>query len=743
MRQIFYGVLALCALLGACNSDNNSNSNAAPGAGVTSPSEVGGGTLPTDNNGGTVTPPVTVAPSRFNIANACYALQSMSTGKFVTKNSDGSYQASASTAGTAAPFYMKPTALGKYMLYTADKLLMQASTNASGSPVGSSKALDDKIEWTVLDDTQGRSGFQLLNTATDKKLADLPSIGKLGLVEKTGVSDQTVFQFVPATGCTDYPEIGTNSTGDTFKGQGVDKPVKGFADVHNHITATFFLGGAHHGLPYSKFGVTKALDSCQADHGPDGRLDLVGNLFAGTPQATHSVNGWPTFDDWPAYASLTHEGLYYTWLERAWKAGLRIFVTDLVENETLCNLVVKTKGKPTQDCNEMDSAIKQIQFARDMESYIDAQSGGPGKGWFRIVTSPKQARQVINDGKLAVVLGIEISHLFNCTVKNGQPGCTQADIDKQLDKLYALGVRQMFPIHEFNNAFGGNGIFNGDVLNGGNFLDTGAFWQTYDCPKEDYLYTAGAIMTTVPGLGNDPVTQAVIANNPGVLPLYNSQQRQCNKRGLTPLGQYLFKRLMEKGIIIEVDHMELSIKQALIDMSLRQSPTYPVVSTHGGHGGLSTQQAKQILAGGGLIYPFHHNGQEWVKDLQRIREFESPNYPFAVGYGADTNGLGTQAGPRGADRPPVQYPFTLFKGQDWQGVFNGDVQPVTFDQQKSGEHIYDVNRDGQANYGLKADWVEAVRKEGGNDALKALYNSAEVYIQVWERTLVKRDQINP
>jgi hypothetical protein len=49
-----------------------------------------------------------------------------------------------------------------------------------------------------------------------------------------------------------------------------------------------------------------------------------------------------------------------------------------------------------------------------MERYIDAQSGGPGKGWFRVVETPKQARAVILEGKMAVVLGIEISNLFDC-----------------------------------------------------------------------------------------------------------------------------------------------------------------------------------------------------------------------------------------------------------------------------------------------------------------------------------------
>ena len=42
---------------------------------------------------------------------------------------------------------------------------------------------------------------------------------------------------------------------------------------------------------------------------------------------------------------------------------------------------------------------------RQMEAWIDEQHGGPGEGWFRIVTTPEEYRQVVRDGKLAVILG--------------------------------------------------------------------------------------------------------------------------------------------------------------------------------------------------------------------------------------------------------------------------------------------------------------------------------------------------
>ena len=91
----------------------------------------------------------------------------------------------------------------------------------------------------------------------------------------------------------------------------------------------------------------------------------------------------------------------------------------------------------------MESVRLQVRDIYELQDYIDAQSGGPGKGFFRIVTSPFQARRVIADGKLAVVLGIEVSELFNCSHRDYQPNCTKEDIDRQLDEVYKLGVRDL------------------------------------------------------------------------------------------------------------------------------------------------------------------------------------------------------------------------------------------------------------------------------------------------------------
>ena len=122
-----------------------------------------------------------------------------------------------------------------------------------------------------------------------------------------------------------------------------------------------------------------------------------------------------------------------------------------VENSVLCELYPLKRNS----CDEMDSVRLQARDIYEMQDYIDAQSGGPGKGFFRIVTDPFQARKVIADGKLAVVLGIEVSELFNCSHYNYVPDCNKDDIDRQLDEVYKLGVRDMELVNKFDNALAG------------------------------------------------------------------------------------------------------------------------------------------------------------------------------------------------------------------------------------------------------------------------------------------------
>ena len=215
-------------------------------------------------------------------------------------------------------------------------------------------------------------------------------------------------------GCAAYPEAGIDVSGARTPGVTPYQEVRGYVDAHTHGMAFEFLGGdVHCGKPWHQYGAPYALVDCP-DHtatGGNGARARVGPVRA---SRSHDPVGWPTFKDWPAPDSLTHEGTYYRWLERSWRGGQRIFVNLLVENNQLCELYPLKRRTPATTWTR--SACRPSDMYQ-MQDYIDAQFGGPGKGFYRIVTNPFQARQVINAGKMAVVMGIETSVPFGCTFK--------------------------------------------------------------------------------------------------------------------------------------------------------------------------------------------------------------------------------------------------------------------------------------------------------------------------------------
>lgn len=722
--QTTFSALLLTALLSACGSSSSVEGN------------------------GDATGPQTAPKTRYDLANRCFALQALDGGQYLVRSGSG-YAATAANVADAERFYLKPTALGDYLIYAKDRALLAAN----GSAVTTASAPSNDSNWTLDAPTPGHYTITLKSSGNALVAA---ADGALSLG-----SAASEFAFVSAEGCTAYPEISDDIVGETYKGRGVNRPVVGFAEVHTHMAMGHEMsdgselvgpsaGGVMYGQMFHRFGVPHAMEDCQDWHGPNGIRDPESLVLDFTPLKMHDTQGWPNFADWPANDSQLHQAMYYKWVERAWKAGLRVMVSEGTNINALCELGKTVALRFDAECNDMKVGIAQVKYLYQMQDYVDAQEGGPGKGWFRIVKDPAEARRVINDGKLAVVPGLEFSDIFDCTlhtvagVTGELHGCTREDIDRQIEEVWELGVREVFPYHDINSALGGTGIFDGLALNFINFLQTGSFWETYDCPDggegETYFYNAGAVMATaLPGTGGDPLTQAVLGLLNGPLPLYPAGKRQCNARGMTELGRYAIEKMMERGFIIDIDHAELSVKQAMLDIAKSKTPNYPLVSAHGGHGGITMQQAHDILSIGGLIYPMKPNGRghaEFVQKLKPIWEAARPGEPLAVGYGMDANGIADRAGPRGAGSEPVQYPITLFKGEDWGPQFDG-FKPLTVNLQtipESGK-TWNIDEVGTAHYGMVADYVEEVRLEGGREALDALYNSAEAFLRMWEQTI--------
>ena len=781
--------------------------------------------------------------TRYSFANQCFALKSKADNTYVVADSAGSYAAGAADRSAAEPFFLKPSALGDYLLYDRSDRLVAAGASTSNPggatcPPGQTvcnldladatdaarfvvKAVGDATAYPAapqfnleptaevvaayrgfVDPQVTAAAFTLAAFADGRRLTTAGGALDLAAADDSP-AQQFVLEALTGASCAVFPEAESNAAGETFRGNTAEGRVLGMADVHVHVGSTTFLGGALWGSPFHRFGVTHALGDCAETHGPEGSRDVVG-AFLGNDFDGHPTAGWPDFNEaWPSAHSLTHQAIYWKWLERAWLAGLRVLVNDLVENGTLCELQRTNSNDPTLDCNEMNQAGRQAGTMYAMQDYVDAQYGGPGAGWLRIVHGPDEARDVIEDGKLALVLGIEVSNFLDCQptynpLRQTEPfeeptagdetvnptensyACRMTEtgapneILTQMQRIWGWGVRQVISIHEFDNAFGGNGIFFpfiniGNRENSGGIpasspsgpfatepdTPTGEFWTTYNCPLENvtpgfsgYLWediggASGAELRDA-GTGSPLPAECLPTGQngrPGGTTACYPDVRQCNARWMTPIGLYMYSKLMEMGFIFDFDHMEMAMKTQALELAEAQPIAYPFVSTHGTYGGTSNDQAHRVLRNGGFLYPAIDSSAQMRRDLdetlqvydEAMTDLPAAERPlFGFGFGTDTNGLSAQAGPE----PGVTYPFTLFRGPVFDQLPDFTVQDasVRFEQPRSGARSWHITVDGSAHYGMLSEMVEGMRQHDTPEQMQALFNSAERYLQTWERT---------
>jgi hypothetical protein len=668
---------------------------------------------------------------RYEIVHGCYALRSEQTGQYVKETGNllpaqPGYAANAATPAEGEPFRMQATDLGRYLFFGTGADFLAASPPSNVAPAAQPS---DNADWTVNEDG---NAFRIINEWIGMELA-VDGSGNLVTVAGGSGGAAGLFTLDTATGCAEYPEVEVNVNGPEPSDPIAGSQVSGLVETHMHQMAFEFLGTkAHCGRPWHRFGAPFALEDCD-DHQPNGcGAVLEGALQNASP--CHDPGGWPSFAGWPRHNHYTHEQSYYKWLERSWRGGLRVFVNLAVENRVLCEIYPLTPPPSTENCNEMDTVRRELDRMEELERYIDAQSGGPGKGWYRLVESPEEARQVINDGKLAVIRGMEVSEPFDCRLM--QPGdvptCDEQAVIDGIQELWDRGVRQLELVNKFDNALtgvAGDGGTTGSITSLGNFYSAGTFWDLEACEdpaNHDHSPTA-------PEHNDDAVIGGgleLFAEQTDItlIPAYGPGPH-CNQRGLTDLGALAIEELMEKGMIFDPDHMSVIARNRALDIIERNG--YPGVMTS--HSWSTDNALPRISAVGGLIGPSAKSPNKYVDDWEHLVgdgiDTDNP-YLFGLGFGADMNGFAAQGGAPGV---PITYPF------------QSPVNPgITIDRQQSGQFTFDYNVHGTAHYGLYPDWAEGVRLEAesrtpgsGAAITEDMTNAAEAYIQMWERTTVK------
>ncbi len=597
----------------------------------------------------------------------------------------------------APSFYLKATGLGTYMLYARDGKLL------------------------------GARGHRLLRTATASPATEWNAVAKGGQLTLRRAGGPIIRKLTPASGCKPFSEAQVDATGQTFNGTDRHGHVFGFVDDHLHITANARGGGLLiSGEPFDRFGIPAALGQDAKIHGANGALDITGNLLrTGNPVGTHDTHGWPTFTGWPTFDTQTHQQTYYVWLQRAWEAGERLVVAQTVDDSALCRVEPR---KIDRSCDETASIVAQIHTLRQMQNYIDAQSGGPGRGWFRLVYSPAQARRAIAQGKLAVIIGIESSDLFGCSEVRGKPQCTRGDIVRGIRAYKRLGVRGMFVVHWFNNALSGAALEEGDkgiFINLLNRFQTSSYFKTGACPGQDRGVPVVSLPTSVLVALSKffPATEKIAAKGMLTYP----SGLQCNPRGLTALGRFAIDQMIKAHMLIEVDHLSQSARDTVLAIAAKAH--YPLISSHNGTGGeWSPAELVKLYKLGGFAAVTPTEAPELAAKILKMASYRDGSRYFGVGIGTDTGGLSSLPGPRAdAAQHPLRYPFKSYDGK------------ITFTREVTGTRTFDLNTDGVAHYGLMADLLADTQQQpGGGQALALLFRSAEAYLETWQRAFSHR-----
>ncbi|MCU0500211.1 MAG: dipeptidase [Anaerolineae bacterium] len=370
-------------------------------------------------------------------------------------------------------------------------------------------------------------------------------------------------------------------------------PLWGFADPHAHLMAHLAFGGrAFWGEPYDsehagQEAMAHALASCEPVHG--GLLDV--NAEFGHPAG----GGWPEFVVWPRFNTLVHQQAYIDWIYRAYQGGLRLITCLAVNNELLA-----TKSDPELPTDDKSTIERQVVAMKKMAAFVEAQGGGPGKGWLQIAYSPEEARKIIAENRLAIILGVEVDSLGNWrkledleTLSHGDANEARRLIGAELDWLYGLGVRQITPIHLTNNAFGGTAIYMRFIETVNMFL-TGERWEVEDAWESGVRYrldrdgdgVADDLQRTIAIAGRKRTMnrRSLVDHIPGISDLFEARRApstgrgHANVRGLSSFGLILLQEMMARGMIIDVDHMSEKTLDAAL--ALVEVHDYPVMCSH-------------------------------------------------------------------------------------------------------------------------------------------------------------------
>lgn len=338
--------------------------------------------------------------------------------------------------------------------------------------------------------------------------------------------------------------------------------VDGFVDLHSHLMAEYSFGGAWF-WGRVEGAINPAVVRC------DGSFPFKSHATTRWPIVAEILNppifgpnagdtGWhlgkrrgydarrcrrifgipipgtcprPHFEGWPTWTTTAHQQMWQGWLQQAHQGGLQVQVVSLAESNFLC--INMPPNLLRYSCDEMESVERQAARA--------AEFVGRNSSWVGIARTAAEARQLIAQGKLALVLSVEITRLF-----------PSGDYLAKLDQWRGLGIRSVQVVHHADNRFGG----------------------AAQIPK---LKTAADVVEFLFGQNVTGINDIVCRDAAGVGGHCDGDQH-LNVQGLTGEGTSLVTAMMDRGMLLDVSHLSRKAFHDVYDLA--RPRTYPLLYSH-------------------------------------------------------------------------------------------------------------------------------------------------------------------
>ena len=499
------------------------------------------------------------------------------------------------------------------------------------------------------------------------------------------------------------------------------KAIEGFADFHLHQVAELGFGGryiwgGHDGDPKQ---VLRHCSGMGIDHGlMSGAEGGSGNLHP------HSAGGFPDFGGWPRWNSTSHQQAHADWLKHAHEQGLKLVVVSALNQDLFCEMIPLHLRNAKMPCDDFQAVVRQLEATHEFAKRHD---------WYVIVKSPAEARAVIEKGKLAVVLAVEAGNVLG----EGK------DWKARLEKLHALGVRSLQPVHEVDNRF------------------SGASWHADAIKALQTVENFTHIEKHVDAFVNNVVaTFNKNINHPDRIPAaelaatkkfasgmfgFTLDKHKLNAKGLSHEGEQLLAEMMGKQMIVDVSHMsqkalrqahEVSgkhghyplfmshahIKELLAPEEITEwsypSELFDLVAETGGVIGLRSSPDEMRNVHGSPVQNDCHGS---TKSFAQIVYYAEKLLGLQIGYATDFNGWAKNLMPRFGAR-----------GETCAGS-GYDAESIVQMARQHGPSGSSLDKKGFAHIGLIGDLDKELTRLGA--PTDGLHRSAESFVKMWERGL--------